>query len=84
VYIAYDEQGDLLFVQLRAAEGDSASRDIGGGRFVEFDSLGAVSIEFLGASHGINLDGVPLSEDIARSLSALSQLLARSVQSSPA
>ena len=84
MYIAYDEQGDLLFIQFRAAEGESGSRDIGGGRFVESDSLGAVSIEFLSASSGIDLEGVPLTDEVARALGSLSRLLVRSVRPTPA
>lgn len=84
MYIAYDEQGDLLFVQFRAAEGESASRDIASGRFVESDALGVVSIEFLSASAGVDLDGVPQADQVTRALAALSQLLVRAVHPSPA
>ncbi|MDP2328860.1 MAG: DUF2283 domain-containing protein [Dehalococcoidia bacterium] len=75
-YITYDEQSDVLYVEFRQAVGDTASHDAGGNRFVETDSDGVVSIEFLTASAGVDLAGLPHADEIAQALDRLRALLA--------
>lgn len=75
-YITYDEQSDVLYIEFRQSERDTVSRDAGGNRFVESDAEGVVSIEFLTASAGIDLTGLPHAEEIAQALDRLRALLA--------
>jgi len=75
-YITYDEQSDVLYVEFRQADGDTLSRDAGSNRFVESDGDGVVSIEFLTASAGIDLTGLPHADEIAQALDRLRALLA--------
>lgn len=80
MYIAYDEQGDILHVEFRARSGTGHSRELPGDRFVEYDNAGPLGIEFLHASVGIDLDGIPEAAQIAEALKSLSSLLGRAVQ----
>lgn len=80
LYITYDEQGDVLYVQFRERSGSGASKDFGGDRFVEYDSDGPLGVEFLFASQGVNLDGIPQAEDIKRGLKTLAGLLGPGVR----
>jgi len=80
MYIAYDEQGDLLHVEFRARTGAGYSRECPGDRFVEYDDDGPLGIEFLHASAGIDLDGMPEAAAIAEALRSLSTLLGRAGQ----
>jgi uncharacterized protein YuzE len=59
MYIAYDERGDLLNVRLREPVGIAMAEEHPGERFVEYDEDGPVAIEFLQASEGIDLEGMP-------------------------
>lgn len=80
MYIAYDEQGDVLHVEFRARTGPGYSREYPGDRFVEYDEGGPLGIEFLHASAGIDLDGMPEADGIEAALRSLAVLLDRSVQ----
>ena len=80
MYVSYDEEGGILYVQFRERRAEAASRDHGGDRYLEYDDLGPLAVEFLHASAGIDLSGIPEAEAVARALRSLSQLLAASVR----
>lgn len=71
VYIKYDPRADLLAVSFRRSHPGARSRDIGGHRFLESDTDGPVSVEFLFASEGVDLTDVPYADEIERALSSL-------------
>ncbi|HRC62161.1 MAG TPA: DUF2283 domain-containing protein [Dehalococcoidia bacterium] len=80
MYIAYDEQGDLLHVEFRSRTDSGYLREVWGDRFVEYDDAGPLGIEFLHASAGVDLDGLPEAEAIAAALRSLATLLGRAGQ----
>ena len=80
MYIAYDEQGDLLNVRFRDQVGIAEADEHPGDRFVEHDERGVVAIEFLHASQGIDLDGMPEADMIARALRSMSHMLATAIR----
>jgi uncharacterized protein YuzE len=80
MYIAYDERGDLLNVRLRLHVSTPEAREFSGERFVEYDNDGPVAIEFLHASEGIDLDGMPEADAIAQALQRMSHMLATGVR----
>ncbi len=80
MYIAYDEQGDILHVEFRARTGAGHSRELPGDRFVEYDDAGPLGVEFLHAGMGIDLDGIPDAAGIAEALKLVSTLLGSAVQ----
>jgi uncharacterized protein YuzE len=84
MHIAYDDRGDLLYVQFRVANGPAASREYPGDRFVESDQDGVVGIEFLHASEGVDLEGMPDAGAIADVLRSFAALLASAVRLAPA
>jgi uncharacterized protein YuzE len=79
LYTTYDEEADVLYVQLRERAGQGHSKDFGGDRYVEYDTEGVLAVEFLGASRGIDLEGIPHAAEIARGLAALGALLGRDI-----
>jgi uncharacterized protein YuzE len=80
MYIAYDERGDLLNVRFRDQVGVAEAEERPGDRFVERDERGVVAVEFLHASEGIDLDGIPEAERIAQALRKMSHMLASGVR----
>jgi uncharacterized protein YuzE len=78
MYVTYDEEADVLFAKWGTREpGDGGgSRDFGFGRFVEFDAHGKpVAVEFLDASHGVDLAGIPNADEIRAALRRLGALI---------
>lgn len=80
-YITYDREADVLFVQWAEREpGKTGSRDFGGMRFVEFNEADEpVAIEFLDASQGIDLDGIPQADVILEAIQGLGGMLTSKV-----
>ena len=67
--VSYNEDTDVLVVQLRPPVGESQPREaLPGDRSVVSDDDGPCSIEFQHASHGLNLDDVPEFERVGRAL----------------
>ena len=77
MYVTYDEEADVLFAKWGTREpGDGGgSRDCGLGRFVEFDAYGKLAVEFLDASHGVDLAGIPNADEIRAALRRLGALI---------
>jgi uncharacterized protein YuzE len=80
MYIAYEQEGDLLNVQFRDQISVPEAREFPGERFVEYDANGPVAIEFLHASEGIDLEGMPEAEAIAKALESLGGMLSSRVR----
>ncbi len=77
ILVHYDPDVDALYVDLAArVDGDVArTRELDPARLVDYDASGGVlGIEFLWASNGINLDGVPQASEIRATLKAFSAL----------
>ena len=68
--IQYDPEGDTLHVKLdvRAHLGHSQQLDFF--RSLEYDDGELISVFFIAASKGINLEGVPRAEEIAEAIRA--------------
>ena len=64
-YLTYDEDADVLYVSL--ADGDVAeTRSLGDLRLIDVTEDGMVhGVEFVSASHGVDLDGVPFARLVA-------------------
>jgi uncharacterized protein YuzE len=62
----YSERADALYVRL--SDGEVARTEaLGDLRMVDYDAAGqVVGIEFLGASHGLDLHDVPMHKDVER------------------
>ena len=75
-YVTYDLAGDALYVYLMSQETQIDHTDeLGDHRIVDFDSQGRViGVEFLNASHGIDLSGIPEAERVAAAIRSLPQL----------
>jgi uncharacterized protein YuzE len=76
--ISYDPLADVVHVLFRAvpAGGIAESESIDDCRLVNFDGAGEpVGVEFLEASHGIQVDGVPRAVEIEEALASLRSLL---------
>ena len=79
VFIEYDPEADALFIRLRDISPGSVSgaRALDDRRFVHLDDHGTpVGVEFLGASQGLDLTGVPEAADIAAAVRAFPRLAA--------
>lgn len=50
---------------------------------MEYDDKGVLGIEFFHASHGIDLDGMPEADAVARDLRLFSDLLGRAIHLTP-
>lgn len=77
VFVHYDPDVDVLYVDLAPrSDGDVArTRELDPGRLVDYAASGEVlGVEFLGASDGVNLDGVPHAEVIRKTLRTFSAL----------
>lgn len=63
-YVTYDEDADVLYVGL--TEGEVAeTRSLGDLRLVDIAAGGTViGVEFISASHGVDLDSVPFSPTV--------------------
>ena len=74
--MTYDPEADALYVYLMPQ--DTAVHhidEIDFGRIVDFDDAGrAIGVEFLEASHGIDLTGIPEAERVAEAIRSLKQL----------
>jgi len=66
--VSYDEEADVLYVQL-AAGAVHATLSLGDLRMIDEASDGAVlGVEFVGASDGIDLSNVPFADTIAAAI----------------
>lgn len=67
-YVTYDEDADVLYVGL--ADGDVAeTRNLGDLRLIDFADDGTVlGVEFVSASQGVDLDGVPFGPTVAAAI----------------
>lgn len=77
VFVTYDSRADVLFVGFERPEGSPrGSRDHGGGRLVEYGSDGTpFAVEFLDASVGVDLTGLPLEAEIREALQNLTRVV---------
>ncbi len=69
MYIRYDPDGDVLFVELKREEEGATGKRLDEYRIVHRNPDRSVAaVEFLFVSKGIDLDGVPESDRIAAAL----------------
>jgi uncharacterized protein YuzE len=79
VYVHYDPEVDALYVDLRTRfDGDvERSVELDTSRVVDYDAAGEVlGVEFLWASDGLDLTGVPQPDTIRAALKAFTALSA--------
>jgi uncharacterized protein YuzE len=77
VFVHYDPDVDALYVDLETRSDGDVHRtvELDASRLIDYDAAGQVlGVEFLGASDGINLDGVPHAEAIRGALKAFPAL----------
>jgi len=70
-YVRYDREVDVLYVDLRDRQPADVARtiELGGGRQVDYDRAGnALGVEFVAASRGVDLEGVPDAEEVREAL----------------
>ncbi|MSQ29332.1 MAG: DUF2283 domain-containing protein [Dehalococcoidia bacterium] len=74
--MTYDPETDARYVYLMSQDTALDHTDeIDFWRIVDFDDVGhAIGVEFLAASHGIDLDGVPKAGRFAEAIGSLHQL----------
>lgn len=67
-YVAYDKDADVLYVGL--ADGEVyETRNLGDLRLVDLAKDGTVlGVEFVSASHGVDLDSVPFGQTVANAI----------------
>jgi uncharacterized protein YuzE len=83
MYVTYDEEADVLAVDFGVRTERTGSRDYGDSRFVEFNERGEpICVEFLVASEGIDLTGIPFADEIRAALHRVGVLLETKVQTS--
>jgi hypothetical protein len=81
MYVSYEDDTGLLSIRFRPQVGTAQAKEYPGGRYVEYDERGIVAIEFLHArEEGIDLDGMPEAEAIAKALESLGTLLSSRVR----
>jgi uncharacterized protein YuzE len=81
MYVAYEDDTGLLNIRFRPQVGSAQAKEYPGGRYVEYDERGIVAIEFLHAKEeGIDLEGMPEAEAIAKPLESLASLLSSRVR----
>ena len=75
--LQYDPEADALYARVRSVTPD----EVGGGtqldeqRVIHYDRAGeVVGVEFLDASHGLDLTGLPFAAEIAEAVRALGRL----------
>jgi uncharacterized protein YuzE len=67
-YVTYHEDADVLYVHLTAAE-VAETRNLGDLRLIDYSAEGAVvGVEFVSASHGVDLESVPFSKTVAAAI----------------
>src|SRR5688500_20153888 len=78
VFVTYDSEADALYVYLIAQDTDvDRTEAFGDGRMVDYDAQGqVVGVEFLDASRGIDIDGLPEADRVAEAVRPLPQLAA--------
>lgn len=67
-YVTYDEDADVLYVCLNAAE-VAETRNLGDLRLIDYSAEGGVvGVEFVSASHGVDMDSVPFGKTVAAAI----------------
>jgi uncharacterized protein YuzE len=76
VFVTYDSEADALYVYLVAQDAHvDRTEEFGDGRQVDYDVQGrVVGVEFLDASRGIDIEGLPEAERLAEAVRSLPQL----------
>lgn len=66
--LSYDTEADVLYVEFSSAQVDRTVA-MGDLRMVDYDRDGAVlGVEFVSASSGVDLDGVPFAKTIEHAI----------------
>jgi uncharacterized protein YuzE len=74
--IEYDPEADVAFMTLIAEPGHTAGKMIDEHRIVHYDDEGRpAAVEFLFASRGVDVSGLPEAERIADALRAFPRLV---------
>jgi uncharacterized protein YuzE len=86
MFVSYDSDADAVYVKLRTdAEHSAETREIDMWRYADYDDDGQlIGVEFLRASHGINVFGVPSATAVAEAIRSLPRLAALLTESPPA
>ena len=73
MFISYDSEADAVYVKLRSdVEHSADTREIDMWRYADYDEHGElIGVEFLRASHGIPLLGVPAAEAVGEAIRTL-------------
>lgn len=84
MFVSYDSDADAVYVKLRPDIAEPAeTRELDTWRYLDYaDDGGLVGVEFLRASHGIELTGVPESDRVAAAIRALPDLAERFLRAS--
>jgi uncharacterized protein YuzE len=79
--LEYDPRGDIAYIHVGSSEDTAVSHTepVGDGeeyeRGIDYDAAGAiVGYEFMNASRGLNLDGLPHREEIAAFIAGVAGL----------
>ena len=74
-YFSYDEDADLIAIRLSEPHGRVSGQEIDEHRVLEHDETNAVvGATFLFVSEGIDLSGLPKSDDFRAALAAVGKL----------